>query len=128
MKLIVKVLQGSEFEIQIAENALIIDVKREINRIAPSYPVEFQKVLSSGRTLLDDKTLDFYKIKDMSKLMLVIKKPDPLKDVLTRQLKKFYSEDVTDKIVKEFMLDFDQKMNEMSLDDFERLATSILGK
>lgn len=77
---------------------------------------------------MDDKNLEFYKIKDLAKLMLVIKKPDPLKDVLMKQLKKYYSEEVADRIVKEFLLDFDEKMNEMSLDDLERLATSILVK
>lgn len=77
---------------------------------------------------MDDKNLEFYKIKDLAKLMLVIKKPDPLKDVLMKQLKKYYSEEGADRIVKEFLLDFDEKMNEMSLDDLERLATSILVK
>lgn len=64
----------------------------------------------------------------MSKLMLVIKKPEPLKDVLMKQLKKIYSEEMAEKITKEFLSDFDEKMNELSLDDFERLATSILVK
>lgn len=129
MKLIIKVLQGSEFEIQVPEAALISDVKKEIEKVFPStYNREYLKLLSSGRTLLDEKSLEFYKIKDQSKLMLVIKKPEPLKDVLTKQLRKFYSEEVTDRIVKEFMEDFEEKMKEMSLDDLERLATSILVK
>lgn len=148
MKLTIKVLQGSEFEIQVRINrgntcyksptfictlqtedtALISDVKREIARVCPAYPVEYQKLLSNGRTLLDDKSLEFYKIKELSKLMLVIKKPEPLKEVLLKQLRKSYSEDMADKIVKEFLVDFDEKMKELSLDDLERLSASILVK
>uniref|UniRef100_A0A336LE24 CSON007890 protein n=1 Tax=Culicoides sonorensis TaxID=179676 RepID=A0A336LE24_CULSO len=128
MRLTIKVLQGSEFEIQIPETASILDIKKEIAKVTPSYPIEYQKLLSSGRTLLDEKNLEFYKIKDLSKLMLVIKKPEPINEILMRNLKKYYSEEVADKIVKEFLKDYDEKMKQMSLDDMERLVTSILVK
>lgn len=103
-------------------------MKKEIAKVSPVYQIEYQKLLSNGRTLLDDKNLEFYKIKDLSKLMMVIKKPEPFKEVLTKNLRKYYTEELADRIVKEFLLDFNEKINEMSLDDLERLATSILVK
>lgn len=60
--------------------------------------------------------------------MLVMKKPEPFKDVLLKQLKKYYSDDIADKIYKEFLEDYESKINTFSLDDLERLTENLLAK
>lgn len=76
--------------------------------------------------MADDKTVGFYSIKEGTKITLVVKKPDPLKDIIHKHFKKYYSEDQTDRLTKEFMLDFDNKVKQFSLDDLERLAAGLL--
>lgn len=90
-------------------------------------PVPRQKILSVGRTLVDEKPLNSYStIKNGSKLTVVIKEPEPLKDVMCKIFKKYYSEDQSEIMAKEFMIDFENRLNQMSLDDLERMATHFI--
>lgn len=86
-----------------------------------------QKILSVGRTLVDDKAITSYNtIKNGAKLTVVIKEPEPLKDVMQKIFKKFYTEEQSEALTKDFMLDFSKRMDQLSLDDIERLATYFL--
>lgn len=112
--------------LQVTEETTILNLKKEISK-ALGVPVQRQKILYVGRTLADEKCLrDYASIKNGAKLTVVIKEPEPLKDVMLKIFKKFYSEEQSDAMTKEFMLDFENRLNQMSLDDIERLATHYL--
>lgn len=103
-------------------------MKKEIAK-ALSVPVPRQKILLIGRALVDDKTLDSYAtIKNGTKLTVVIKEPEPLKDVMQKIFKKFYSEEQSEVLAKEFMVDFEKRLDLLSLDDIERMATYFLDR
>lgn len=103
-----------------------MELKKEISK-ALSIPVPRQKILSVGRTLADDKTLkDYPQIKNGCKLTVVIKEPEPLKDVMCKIFKKFYSDDQSEAMAREFMIDFEKRLDQLSLDDFERMAAYFL--
>lgn len=90
-------------------------------------PTLHQKLIHTGKTLADDKTIGFYAtIKDGTKLTLVVKKPDPLNEIIMRHFKKHYTETQAEKLTKEFMLDFEAKLKTYSLEDLERLATNCM--
>lgn len=89
-------------------------------------PIDYQKIIYLGRPLIDDNTFASYpKIKDGTKLTLVIKKPDPLKDVIFRCFRKFYNEEQSEKLTEHFMIDFHKKVKQFSLDDLERIAIGL---
>lgn len=104
----------------------ILNLKKELYKKL-NVPVPKQKILFVGRTLADDKTLDFYEqIKSGGKLTLVIKEAEPLKDVMCKIFKKYYSDEQAEAMAKEFMVDFERRLGQLSLDDFERMATYFL--
>ena len=112
--------------LQVTENTSVLDLKKEIAK-SLNIPVPRQKILSVGRTLLDDKQLGEYTtIKNGSKLTVVIKEPEPLRDVMSKIFKKFYSDEQSEVMSKEFMLDFENRLSQMSLDDIERIAAYYL--
>lgn len=94
--------------------------------------------------VLDENPLSFYPgIKDGSKLnLLVIKKAeegssegkssnpktgvDILQDEISRVLRHYYAESEVESIVHELIKDLKYKVNNLSLDDLERLATALL--
>ncbi|XP_055614006.1 uncharacterized protein LOC129760384 [Uranotaenia lowii] len=128
MKLIIKILKGEEYVVETTDDATILGIKQELERKS-MIPVEHQKLLLIGKTLSDDKTVASYgNIKDGTKLTLVVKKPDPLKDVIYRQFKKYYQEEQSQKLTQEFMKDFDSKIHQLSLDDLEKIAADMLSK
>lgn len=101
-------------------------MKKEIFK-SLSVPVQRQKILFVGRTLADDKTLNAYpQIKNGVKLTVVVKEPEPLKDVMCKIFKKFYSEEQSEVMAKEFMIDFEKRLDQLSLDDIERLTEYYL--
>lgn len=104
----------------------MVNLKKEISK-SLGIPVQRQKILYVGRTLADEKALtDYPTIKNGAKLTVVIKEPEPLKDVMCKIFKKFYSEEQSEAMTKEFMLDFEHRLNQMSLDDIERMAIHFL--
>lgn len=108
------------------EHINVLDLKKEIYKKL-NVPVPRQKILFVGRTLADEKSLDAYpQIKNGSKLTIVIKEPEPLKDVICKIFKKYYSEDQSEAMAKDFMIDFEKRLNQLSLDDIERMATYFL--
>lgn len=112
--------------LQVAETTTVLNLKKEISKLL-NVPVPRQKILFVGRTLADDKPLNAYAtIKNGSKLTVVIKEPEPLKDVMWKIFKKFYSDEQSEAMAKEFMIDFEKRMDQLSLDDIERMATYFL--
>lgn len=67
-------------------------------------------------------------IKSGSKLTLVVKEPEPLKDIMYKVFKRYYTEEQSQEMAKEFMIDFEKRMNKLSLDDIERMATFYLDR
>lgn len=105
-----------------------MDIKQDLERKS-MIPVEHQKLLLVGKTLSDEKTIASYgNIKDGTKLTLVVKKPDPLREVIFRQFKKYLQEEQSQRLTNEFMKDFDSKVQQLSLDDLEKIASDILAK
>lgn len=82
---------------------------------------------------VDEKTLvDYPQIKDGTKLNLVVKqqqpliKNDELEEIITKHVREHYSTEDTVKVLKEFMKEFDRSLTQFSLDDYERIAKSLL--
>ncbi|EAT44757.1 AAEL003921-PA [Aedes aegypti] len=128
MKLTIKILKGDEYVVEATEESTIMDIKQDLERKS-MIPVEHQKLLLVGKTLSDEKTVASYgNIKDGTKLTLVVKKPDPLREVIFRQFKKYLQEEQSQRLTNEFMNDFDSKVQQLSLDDLEKIASDILAK
>lgn len=53
-------------------------------------------------------------------------KVDELEDILTKHIQEHYSTEDTVKVLKEFMKEFDRSLTQFSLDDYERIAKSLL--
>lgn len=89
-------------------------------------PVSHQKLIQVGRTLLDNKTVGSYDIKEASKLTLVMKQPDSLKDSIYKQFRKHFNEKQSEKLTNDFMDHVQERTRYLSMDDIERLAVSQL--
>jgi hypothetical protein len=64
-------------------------------------------------------------------LNLVVKqqtliKTDDLEEMITKHVQEHYSTEDTVKVLKEFMKEFDRSLTQFSLDDYERMAESLL--
>lgn len=111
---------------QVTESTTIHELKQKIEK-SMNIPVAHQKLLCTGRTLVDDKIIGAYPaIKDGTKLTLVIKEPEPLKDIMLKMFKRYYTDQQSEEMTKEFLIDFEQRIRQMSLDDIERMATYFL--
>ena len=105
------------------------------------FKIKFQQ---NYNYLSDENPLSFYPgIKDGSKLnLLVIKKAEEgssegrashsksgthlLRDEISRVLRHYYTESETESIINELIKDLKNKVNNLSYDDLERLATALL--
>lgn len=101
----------------------ILDVKEHLEELL-NIPVTHQKLLLLGRALTDDKTILSLSLKEGTKFTLFIKKPDPLNEIMLKFFRKYYTEQQSELLTKDFMIDFEKKMNQYSLDDLERIASS----
>uniref|UniRef100_A0A2M4CK31 Putative stephensi ubiquitin n=1 Tax=Anopheles darlingi TaxID=43151 RepID=A0A2M4CK31_ANODA len=128
MKLTIKILKGEEYIVEITPDSTILQIKEEIEKKS-TIPVEYQKLLLIGKALSDEKTVASYgNITDGTKLTLVVKKPDPLRDVVYRHFKRFLQEEQSQQLTAKFMDDFEHKLRLLSLDDLEKIATEMLAK
>ncbi|XP_029051923.1 ubiquitin-like protein 4A [Osmia lignaria lignaria] len=143
MKVIVKKLQGKECVVDIMPSDTVLQLKHKVSDLL-GIDVPQQRLLLTGKTLADENPLSFYPgIKDGSKLnLLVIKKADEgsgegkashsksgtnlLRDEVSRVLRHYYTESETESIVNELIKDLKNKVNNLSYDDLERLATALL--
>jgi len=60
------------FEVDAEPSETVNQLKLKITAVR-GYPVESQNILSSGKTLQDDMTIESYNIKDASTLILVVR-------------------------------------------------------
>ncbi|XP_013112844.1 ubiquitin-like protein 4A [Stomoxys calcitrans] len=121
MQIIIKVLKGQDCSLDVTSSTTIYQIKQEIEKKL-NIPLSAQKILILGRTLNDDQPISAYpNIKDGTKLNLIVIKQD-LKDIIHRSFRKYYNENQSAQLTKEFMMDFDKKLKEFSLDDIERIA------
>ncbi|XP_049531906.1 uncharacterized protein LOC125949181 [Anopheles darlingi] len=128
MKLTIKILKGEEYIVETTPDSTILQIKEEIEKKS-TIPVEYQKLLLIGKALSDEKTVASYgNITDGTKLTLVVKKPDPLRDVVYRHFKRFLQEEQSQQLTAKFMDDFEHKLRLLSLDDLEKIATEMLAK
>ncbi|XP_043261040.1 ubiquitin-like protein 4A [Colletes gigas] len=143
MKVIVKKLQGKECVVDIMPSETVLQLKHKVSDLF-GIDVPHQKLLLTGKTLADENPLSFYPgIKDGIKLnLLVIKKAEEgsskektifcksgmrlLRDEISRVLRHYYTESETESIVNELIKDLENKVNNLSYDDLERLATALL--
>lgn len=58
----------------------------------------------------------------------MVKEGEPLKDVMLKLFKRYYPEEQAVNMNRTFITDFERKLNEMSLDDIERMATYFLNR
>ncbi|XP_053994718.1 ubiquitin-like protein 4A-A [Hylaeus anthracinus] len=143
MKVIVKKLKGKECVVDITPSDTVLQLKHKVSDLL-GINVPQQKLLLAGKTLADENPLSFYPgIKDGIKLnLLVVKKAeegstegkathrksgtDILRDEMSRVLRHYYTEPEIELIVNELIKDLKYKVNSLSFDDLERLATALL--
>ncbi|XP_044253627.1 ubiquitin-like protein 4A [Tribolium madens] len=122
MKVLIKSIRGGSCVVDAQETTTILELKKKVATDI-NIPVAQQTMVVCGKTLQDDKTVGSYpNIKDGAKIYVAVKKPDTLKAALTRFLRQYYSDQQCSVIVDEFMKDFQHKVNNLSLDDLERIA------
>lgn len=89
-------------------------------------PIGSQKLLIMGHTLKDEKTLSAYpNIKDGTKINLFVKREERLHGIISRQFRKYYADQVSERLTKEFIKDFERKLAAFSLEDIERLSAVV---
>lgn len=140
MKVTVKILQGTQCEVDILPSETVLELKHKISALL-GIDVLQQKLLLTGKTLDDENLLSFYPgIKDGTKLNLIIKKtaqtlneklPEKpgmqlLKREVIRVLRRYYTESESESIANEMIKDLKFKVNNVSFDDLERLATALM--
>lgn len=128
MKVIVKKLQGGECCLEVLPSTQISEMKR---RIAEQLhiPVEEQKLLLLGRTLVDEQTVEAYPtIKDGTKLNLVVKKPDTLLEASVKFFKKMYgmTEAEATTAGNRLIKIVQDKFSKLSWDDLDRLSLDCM--
>lgn len=110
-----------------SDTTTVFELKQRIEK-ALRIPVAHQKLLCTGRTLVDDKTISSYSpaIKNGTKLTLVVKEPEPLRDIIAKVFKRHYTDSQADEMAKEMIENFEKRVQQLSLDDLERMATFYL--
>ncbi|XP_075970949.1 ubiquitin-like protein 4A [Anticarsia gemmatalis] len=127
MKVIVKKLQGGECILEVLPTTHIFEIKRQVEEKL-HIPVEEQKLLFLGRTLVDEQTIQAYPtIKDGTKLNLVVKKPEGLHEASVKHFKKMGMTDGEALCAANRLIKIVQdKFNRLSWDDIDRLSLDCL--
>ncbi|XP_031829755.1 ubiquitin-like protein 4A [Nomia melanderi] len=143
MKVVVKKLPGKGCVVDIMPSDTVLQLKHKVSNLM-GIEVSQQKLLYNGKALADANPLSFYPdIKDGCRLhMLVIKKTEEgsskgkavqrksgiylLRHEISRVLRYYYTESDTDSIVNKLLKILQNKVDNLSYDDLERLATALL--
>ncbi|XP_071540903.1 ubiquitin-like protein 4A [Panulirus ornatus] len=141
MKITVKILQGSECNVEVLETAKVSEVK-DIVCENLSVPPSAQRLVYKGKTLSDEITLEEAGITDGAKIHLMGKKGEMAspsggagssKNVaatsdffiqLESFLSKHLTQEQTTKVVSEFKKSCQLMVDSMNFDDIERFAAS----
>lgn len=149
MKINVKILQGAECNVDITADESVDRLKELVQtqlNISPAH----QRLLHKGKTLQDGTLVQEYSLKEGDKLHLVVKKDATppaaaettaaantgcietqtellprvlLEREMTRILRSHYSSDAeVRKVVGVFVKNVERKLNNLSLDDIERIC------
>lgn len=81
MKITIKTLQQKQFQLDVEPEDKVIEVKQKIEQIQ-EHAVSCQKLIFSGKILVDEKSLSEYDISEKSFLVLMVSKP-PAKTTFT---------------------------------------------
>ncbi|GFS48113.1 ubiquitin-like protein 4A [Trichonephila inaurata madagascariensis] len=137
MLISVKILKGGECDIEVSATASINSVKQIVAEQL-RIPVDQQKLVFKGKTLLDSETLCDYNIEEGNKIHLFVQEdvqedtptetipeePTPdFYDVLLKLLHKHFSPADAEKVLEEFRKNLADQLRHLSLDDIERIAT-----
>ncbi|CAI9715710.1 4A [Octopus vulgaris] len=134
MNINVKILKGRECTVKISPSDSIQKLK-ELIAVQMDIPVGQQKLVYQGKNLSDEKTINSYQIPENGKVFLVTKKSDETPspsstaqsshfyDKLRLFLCRHFTDSDADLVLTEFKKDFENRLNSLSLDDIERLAT-----
>jgi UV excision repair protein RAD23 len=79
MKIIVKNLKGTQFEINVEPSYTVKQVK-DIIQEEQKIEAESQKLVAVGKVMADDKTVEEYKLKDGDFIVVMIAKPKVKKE------------------------------------------------
>ncbi|XP_073294503.1 ubiquitin receptor RAD23d-like isoform X2 [Primulina huaijiensis] len=76
MKIFVKTLKGSNFEIEVKPEDTVADVKKNIEKVqgSDSYPASQQMLIHQGKVLKDDTTLEENKVAEKSFVVIMLAK------------------------------------------------------
>lgn len=74
MKLIVKSLKGTQFEVETESTSTVLQLKEKIQE-EQKLDAKTQKLVAVGKVMADDKVLDEYKLKDGDFIVVMISKP-----------------------------------------------------
>ncbi|GIY68857.1 ubiquitin-like protein 4A [Caerostris darwini] len=131
MLISVKILKGGECDIEVSASASINSVKQIVAEQL-RIPVDQQRLVFRGKTLLDSETLCDYNIVEGNKLHLFVLKDAPSEEEesapdffeqLHKCLEKYFSPSDTEKVIEEFRKNLSDQLRHLSLDDIERFAT-----
>lgn len=126
MQVIIKCLKGGSTSAEVSQHTRIADLKKKVEKDL-KIPISQQTLIVMGSPLQEDKTIgDYPKIKEGTKLYVVVKKAESLPVALGKLFKKYYSEEQSLMLVDEFMKDFQSKVANLSLDDLEGMAVNYL--
>ncbi|CAD0198058.1 unnamed protein product [Chrysodeixis includens] len=127
MKIVVKKLKGGECTLEVLPSTYISEIKQMISEKL-EIPVEEQKLLLLGRTLVDEQMVEGYPaIKDGTKLNLVVKKPDGLLEISMKHFKRVGLSDADATCAAKRLLKIiEDKFSKLSWDDVERLSLDCL--
>ncbi|XP_054712542.1 ubiquitin-like protein 4A [Uloborus diversus] len=127
----VKILKGGECDIEVSATASINTVK-EIVAQQLQIPVDQQRLVFKGKTLLDSELLCDYNIVEGNKLHLFVREDTPnaeerpppeFYEQLQKLLEKHFSPSDAEKVLEEFRKNLSDQLRHLSLDDIESLAT-----
>ncbi|ROT72183.1 ubiquitin-like protein 4A [Penaeus vannamei] len=143
MKVTVKILQGSECNLEVSGTTRIRDLKDKVEIILNVSP-SAQRLVFRGKTLTDETSLEEAGITDGAKIHLMVKKGElsspslgasssnsvssnPTVDFFAQLdtfLRKHLTQEQTTQVVNEFRKNCQLMMDSMNFDDIERFAAS----
>jgi len=134
MLICIKKIPGNECNIEVSTNSTVIYVKELVAKHL-QIPVCQQKLVFKGKTLSDNMSLEDYEISEGNKIHLFAvestnsadgcqpsSQSNVFWDHLSQVLQKYYTKSDTIKIVDEFRRNLQSDVDQLSLDDIERLA------
>ncbi|XP_003740043.1 ubiquitin-like protein 4A [Galendromus occidentalis] len=144
MQITVKILGGQECSLEVTSSMLITDLKKELS-VRMNIPVESQKLVFKGKTMLDASKVGEHTLEEGAKVHLVVSKAPVAGSssassnnasstthepefwaILNELLSKHFAPEDVEKIIKEYRADLEGGLQSLNLDDIERMAHGIV--